>query len=222
MNLTELKRYASQGEGLHIEFKKKATYPDKIVREMVAFANTKGGFLFIGIDDDKTISGCKNPEEEIFVISKHLATYSPFLTYSLERIPINAKREVLVFHIPESAKKPIYLKQDVSPYKLLAFVRVADMSIHASKEMEHILRYASDNRDVKFMYGKREEAILRYLQHHPKITLADAQILLNLPYKPTAITLVTLVRADLLLIHATEHGDYFTLNESAFDIILPH
>lgn len=217
MNLIELKKYTSQGEGLHIEFKKKAAHPDKIVREMVAFANTKGGLLFIGVDDDKTISGCKNPEEEIFAVTQHLANYSPFLKYSLERLPINAKREVLIFHIPESEKKPIYLKQDVPPYKLLAFVRVADMSVHASVEMEHVLRYASDKRDVKFMYGKREEAIMHYLQQHSQITVADAQTLLGLPYKPTAIALVTLVRADLLLIHATEHGDYFTLNEKAFN-----
>ncbi len=216
MTLNELKKYTSQGEGLHIEFKKKANFPDKIVREMVAFANTKGGFLFVGIDDDKTISGCKNPEEDIFVLTKHLASYSPFLVYSLERLPINAKREVLAFHVPESAKKPVYLKQDAPPFKLSAFVRVADMSIVASKEMVQVLRYASDMRDVKFMYGKREEAILRYLQQQPRITLAEAQQLLNLPQKPAAIALVTLVRADLLLIHATEHGDYFSLNEAAF------
>ncbi len=216
MNLNELKRYTSQGEGLYIEFKKKATYPDKIVREMVAFANTKGGFLFVGIDDDRTISGCKNPEEEIFVITQHLANYSPFLVYHLERLPINAKREVLIFHVSESEKKPVYLKENVPPFKLLAFVRVADMSIIASKEMVQVLRYATDMQDVKFMYGKREEAILRYLQTQPKITVADAQNLLNLPYKPAAIALVTLVRADLLLIHATLHGDYFTLNEAAF------
>ena len=31
----------AKGEGLHLEFKRKAAYPDKIVKEMIAFANTK-------------------------------------------------------------------------------------------------------------------------------------------------------------------------------------
>jgi len=40
--LTSLVR---QGEGLHLEFKAKTNFPDKIVHELIAFANTNGGTL---------------------------------------------------------------------------------------------------------------------------------------------------------------------------------
>ncbi|MDZ7649627.1 MAG: ATP-binding protein [Cytophagales bacterium] len=51
-------------KALHLEFKRKAAYPEKIVRELIAFANTEGGTLLVGVDDDKSIPGVKYPDEE--------------------------------------------------------------------------------------------------------------------------------------------------------------
>ena len=51
MTFTELKQLVRRGEGQYLEFKKKADHPDKIVREMVAFANSGGGELLLGVDD---------------------------------------------------------------------------------------------------------------------------------------------------------------------------
>lgn len=67
-HLRELKKLASEGEGIQLEFKLKATYPEKIVRELIAFANTEGGTLLIGVDDDGSIPGVKYPEEEAHVV----------------------------------------------------------------------------------------------------------------------------------------------------------
>ena len=60
--LTELRKLISKGEGLHLEFKRKALHPDKILRELIAFANSGGGILLVGVDDDKSIPGLKFPE----------------------------------------------------------------------------------------------------------------------------------------------------------------
>jgi predicted HTH transcriptional regulator len=70
MTLQEVKELAHKGEGLKIEFKKKANFPDKILREVIAFANTQGGDVLIGVDDDGTVSGLRFIEEEIFVMQK--------------------------------------------------------------------------------------------------------------------------------------------------------
>jgi predicted HTH transcriptional regulator len=50
-----LKALVRQGEGMHLEFKLKAAHPEKIVREIVAFANAQGGLLLVGVGDDKSI-----------------------------------------------------------------------------------------------------------------------------------------------------------------------
>lgn len=65
-----MKALAAKGEGLKIEFKKKAAFPEKIVREVIALTNTAGGDLVIGVDDDGTVSGQRYIEEEIFVMEK--------------------------------------------------------------------------------------------------------------------------------------------------------
>ncbi|MBI5700470.1 ATP-binding protein [Candidatus Saganbacteria bacterium] len=54
MNNKELNFISQEGEGLKIEFKENINNIDK---DMVAFANTEGGRLFVGINDKKHIIG---------------------------------------------------------------------------------------------------------------------------------------------------------------------
>ena len=68
----DLKRIVSGGESDQLEFKNKVNHPEKIVMEVVAFANAKGGTLLIGVDDDKSIVGVKDPAEETEILNKCL------------------------------------------------------------------------------------------------------------------------------------------------------
>ncbi|MCK7528022.1 MAG: ATP-binding protein [Ignavibacteriales bacterium] len=43
-----------------LNLKRKFSTHDKIAREMIAFANTKGGYVLFGIDDDKKIVGVES------------------------------------------------------------------------------------------------------------------------------------------------------------------
>ncbi len=49
MNIDQLKLLIAEGEGLTVEFKEK--YSPKIDRDIVAFANTKGGQILLGVGD---------------------------------------------------------------------------------------------------------------------------------------------------------------------------
>lgn len=57
MNTEEIKLIIKEGEGLSVEFKEK--YTPKIDRDIVAFSNSKGGFLFLGVNDSGKIVGEK-------------------------------------------------------------------------------------------------------------------------------------------------------------------
>lgn len=59
-----LRKLVAQGEGATLEFKRKAAHPEKIICEMVAFANTQGGTLLVGVSDDGNLAGLKFPDEE--------------------------------------------------------------------------------------------------------------------------------------------------------------
>ncbi len=55
MTPEKLQLLIKEGEGLTIEFKEK--YSSKIVQDFVAFANTKGGCILLGVDDNHSCKG---------------------------------------------------------------------------------------------------------------------------------------------------------------------
>ena len=57
METVELLEILSHGEDSQHQFKKNVTNADSLAAEMVAFSNGAGGTMFIGVDDDGSISG---------------------------------------------------------------------------------------------------------------------------------------------------------------------
>src|SRR5688572_4742840 len=90
----DLRKLVSRGENASLEFKRKAAYPDKIVREMIAFANTDGGTLLVGVGDDKSLAGLKYPEGESHVIREALKKCRPSLKFVEIFIPIGDARTI--------------------------------------------------------------------------------------------------------------------------------
>lgn len=211
MTLQEINKLAQQGEGLKLEFKKKAAFPEKIVREIIAMANTEGGILFIGVDDDGTVSGQRFIEEEVFVMEKAIRELvKPELQYQVEIIKLNAKKGVAVFQIPKSHQRPHYL---IDQNLKKAFVRVEDRSIKASKEMWEILKRDKKQQNVVFTYGEKETVLMKALAEKGKITLNDFQNLAQLPRFLASKTLVRLVLANVLQIVPQEKEDFFISKE---------
>ena len=153
MTLQEVKDLAIKGEGLQIEFKKKAAYPEKIVREVIALANTQGGTLLIGVDDDGTVSGQRFIEEEIFVMDKAIRTLIfPPLQVEVATVKLSEKKGVAVFQISHSPDRPHYLWVEE---KKVSYIRVQDRTVQASREVWELLRKSRVPRDTVFTYGKR-------------------------------------------------------------------
>ncbi|ERM82465.1 hypothetical protein P872_17725 [Rhodonellum psychrophilum GCM71 = DSM 17998] len=211
MTLQEIHRLAQQGEGLKIEFKKKAAFPEKIVREIIALANTEGGHLLIGVDDDGTVSGQKFIEEEVFVMEKAIAELIlPKLNYQLSVLKINAKKGVAVFHIEKSEHRPHFLLEG---NRKKAFIRAADQSLHASKEIWEILRQGKKQKDIIFTYREKEDILMKALAQKGTITLSEYCSVANLPRILASKTLVRLVLANVLKIIPRETEDLYCLKE---------
>ncbi|MCU0446132.1 MAG: ATP-binding protein [Microscillaceae bacterium] len=213
MDFLTLKKLVRQGEGSRLEFKLKAKYPEKIVREAVAFANSEGGILLIGVDDDKTIKGVKFPLEEEYVLEKAFAEYCiPHFKYQLVKIPTEGEREVLMFHIPKSDR--IHYVLDNPKHKRgKAYVRVDDKSVQASYEMLEILRGNLKKRNVKFNYGDKERVLMQYLAINHKITVSQFSKTANIPRNLASQTLILLVLAKVLQIKPSEVEDSFEFVE---------
>jgi predicted HTH transcriptional regulator len=211
MTLQEVKALAAKGEGLKIEFKKKAAFPEKIVREVVALANTEGGDLLIGVDDDGTVSGQRFIEEEIFVMEKAIRELVfPKLVFGVYTIKLSEKKGVAVFKIPKSPDRPHFLQEKD---RKQAYVRVQDRSIQASKEVCEVLKRGRIPKDTIFTYGWKEEILMKALGESGKITLREFAGIAKVPRFLASKTLVRLVSANVLKIFPQESEDYFTLNE---------
>ncbi|MFP4390818.1 MAG: helix-turn-helix domain-containing protein, partial [Desulfococcaceae bacterium] len=48
-------------EGKTLEFKRDFSSPKPVLKTLVAFANSAGGFLVLGVDDDRRIVGVEHP-----------------------------------------------------------------------------------------------------------------------------------------------------------------
>ncbi|MCH8495476.1 MAG: ATP-binding protein, partial [Balneolales bacterium] len=70
MSVGDLKRLVKTGEGTYLEFKRIISSPEKIARELAAFANTRGGTMLIGVNDDKKIVGVDSYYEQDFLLDK--------------------------------------------------------------------------------------------------------------------------------------------------------
>lgn len=216
MDFSDVRKLASHGESDTIEFKRKVAHPDKIVKELVAFANTKGGVLLVGVNDDGTIPGLKFPEDEAYALNEAIAKYcKPPLKLEQEIIPISEKRWVLAYNVSTSQKKPHYVIEDFKTRWGQAFVRVEDRSIKASKEVREILKRSNRSKDVKFNYGEKEKLLIDYLDKHEYITRDQLKKLTGVNSYIASRTLVLLVLANVLKIEPSEKGDRYRLKYRA-------
>jgi predicted HTH transcriptional regulator len=194
-----------EGESLQIEFKRKFSTPEKIAREMIAFANTRGGYILFGVDDDKEIVGVESEKSEAELVKDAALNYcEPPVEYEIDFLEVHGK-EVVIVAVQESDNKPHRLQDylnelDVS--KSVVLVRVNDKSIQASKEMVRILRAKSQDLSLtKYFIGNNEKSVFDYLSD-----------LVNISERRASRTLVKMVRANLLMIHTKDNGDeFFTL-----------
>lgn len=65
MELTEaeLRERIAEGEGRSLEFKRGLPRDERLARTLCAFANTRGGLLLVGVEDDGRIVGAPRPRE---------------------------------------------------------------------------------------------------------------------------------------------------------------
>ncbi|NWG29019.1 MAG: putative DNA binding domain-containing protein [Ignavibacteriaceae bacterium] len=213
MNRRHLLELIEEGENIQCEFKRHFTTPEKIAREMIAFANTKGGYMIFGVDDDKEVVGVDSEKSESEMIKDAAENFcEPPLNYSIDFIELYGK-EVVVASIPESDNKPHRLQDYENEFdinKAVVLVRVNDKSVTASKEMVRILRANSANLALKkYQIGQTEKMVFEYLAKYERISVKELSNLVNISERRASRTLVKMVRANLLMIHTKDNGEEF-------------
>ncbi len=100
MKSEELKLIMKEGEGLTVEFKE--SYTPRIDRDIVAFANSKGGLLLLGLDDRGKLVGEKlsnKMKAEINAIARNCGP-------SIQIKKIHQAGKIVVIEVAEGDEKP--------------------------------------------------------------------------------------------------------------------
>jgi len=98
MDKKELNLILHEGEGYKIEFKESETNIDK---DMVAFANSSGGRIFVGVIDDKEIKGIEITNKLKSRIQDIANNCRPRVKIFLEKF-----ENILIIHVREGDNKP--------------------------------------------------------------------------------------------------------------------
>lgn len=119
-----------QFESENIEFKLRAT--DDLYKEVIAFANTDGGTIYIGIDDNGNAVGITDVDETYTRITNGIRDaiqpdVTMFIKYTLQ------DNQVVKISIGEGSYKPYYLKsKGLKPSGV--YIRQGTSSVQASSE----------------------------------------------------------------------------------------
>jgi predicted HTH transcriptional regulator len=208
MSVGALKRLVKTGEGTYLEFKRLISTPEKIARELAAFANTRGGTMLIGVDDDKKLVGIDSYYEQEFLLDKAINYCCiPPLPVEIETVAYK-DREIIIVHVKEAETKPIYVEQDG---KKSVYIREKDKSVQASREVERVLINATSKSGITFEYGPNEQKLFKYLNEYQRISVREFSNLVNISQRRSSRILVNLVTAGVLRIFNHEKKEYFTL-----------
>jgi predicted HTH transcriptional regulator len=212
MRRRDLLDLIEEGESLQCEFKRKFSSPEKIAREMIAFANTKGGYIIFGVDDDKEIVGVESEKSEAELITQTAKqNCEPPLEFTLEFIEVYGK-ELVIAAVPESESKPHRI-QDYKDFDIntaVVTIRVNDKSIQASKEMIRIMKANSGKMNLKkYSIGPTEKSVFDFIEKNETISVKELSELVNISERRASRTLVKMVRANLLMIHTKDNGEEF-------------
>ncbi len=132
----------AQSEGKTLEFKRDLSSPEGVLRALIAFANTAGGVLLLGVEDGtRHVRGIKDVllEEERLanLINDQIA---PRLIPEIEILPWR-RTHVLAVQVHPSPSRPHYLKKLGFPAGV--FVRVGSTNRRAEPELiEEMRRFA--------------------------------------------------------------------------------
>jgi len=130
MKATDLRERISRWEDLHTEFKEWPLATDALAAAVVAFANTDGGQLILGVGEDRLVSGVEEPDAAMQRVDNIAAqNCEPPVTVIQEVLTIEEHRPpVVVVNVP---------KGDMRPYRTnrgVYYIRTTSGRRQASRE----------------------------------------------------------------------------------------
>lgn len=203
-----VKQLIQQGEHQSLDFKHTINSERKIAKTLVAFANTNGGKLLVGVKDNGKIKGVEIEEEKHILLGAAEVFCKPPipLTFSVDRVD---GKNILIVDVQKSEQKPHLAKDENN--KWWAYIRVMDQCLLATKVMLDVMKLDTKGLSSKLTYGTPEKRLLELIEINGPITLKQFYKQANIS-RPRAIKiLVNMIRMRIIKVLSNEKEEYYSL-----------
>nr|WP_319270247.1 RNA-binding domain-containing protein [uncultured Draconibacterium sp.] len=199
----------AEGEHQQQDFKFCINDSKKIAKSLVAFANTDGGRLLIGVKDNGKIAGISS-DEEFYMVEAAAKIYSkPQIDFTTRQWTLEGKT-VLEIGIESSDEKPHFAKDENG--KWLAYIRQKDENILAHKIQIEVWKKEKSKKGVYVSYSDNERFLIDYLRNNQSITFSKFIRKARLSRRAAEEILSNFVIIDIVKMHTTNDATHFTLN----------
>jgi predicted HTH transcriptional regulator len=206
----QLYKLINEGEHQQQDFKFCINNSRKIAKSIVAFANTDGGRLLIGVKDNGKVAGISS-DEEFYMVDAAAKIYSkPEISFTTRQWHVEGKT-ILEIGIEPSIKKPHFAKDENG--KWLAYVRIDDENVLAHKIQIEVWRKENSPKGIYFTYSDTEKFLIDYLQKQPSITFSKFIRKAQISRKTAEQVLSNFVIIDIIKMETTSEGTLFRINK---------
>lgn len=134
----------TEEESFYFEFKDDRVETRKMAEEISALANTYGGYIFLGISDEKEICGCKSWNEQRIHSMIHDAL-SPIPDFDVKKFTTDDGKIILVIKVEEGTEPPyitskgkIYERISSGSFEIKDSVKLSQMFYKKERALERI------------------------------------------------------------------------------------
>lgn len=204
-----LYKLIEEGEHQQQDFKFCINDSKKIAKSLVAFANTDGGRLLIGVKDNGRVVGISTDEEYYMVESAAKIFSKPAVDFKTKQWNTEGKT-VLEIQISPSDNKPHFAKDEKG--KWFAYIRLDDENILAHKIQLLVWEKEKRCKGIYFTYSDDEKFLVDYLQKNDSITFSRFVKLARITRRKAENILSDFLIMNVLRMQTTQSGTSFLLN----------
>jgi predicted HTH transcriptional regulator len=207
--MSELLGYISEGEGLHQDFKFRIDDQAKIARTLVAFANSSGGRLLIGVKDNGKIVGC-DPQEEFYMIE---GAAEMFCQPSLDiRSHIWQEKHHYVLEVKvEKSEKRHKAKDEEGKWR--AYYRIDDHSLKGNSVLDQLWKLERSDKRKPKKFSDEEIGVIRLIRENQPISISSLNKLTQLGFGPLTDLLASLVHWKVIDLQVSQKGMRYIVAE---------
>ncbi len=197
----EIVELLEQGEGQSLEFEKNSPSADDLARELVAFSNSDGGRLILGIDDkNKHLIGIDADDAFMsFVKEVGQTRCIPHVTPVVE-IFNRGNKSIAIITIHEGDEKP-YKTDDIS------YIRDGAVSRPAKEREEQEITSPWAGHGL----NKRQKRGLDYVIEHGGISNKEYREMFNISHKTAHLELTMLTDKKILVYQGAGRSTRYVL-----------